>query len=158
MKKILAGVIVFALVTPWLAFGQGTSQKAAPSKSSSDEKELIKLEDGWSDAYVKADVAVLDRNDADDWTITGSDGSFSTKAQEIADLKSGDFKTTSFVHDERKVRVYGNAAVVTGRLTMKAQYKGKDVSGQYRWTNTWVKRSGHWQCVATHLSKIAEEK
>jgi len=158
MKKILAGLIVFALVTPWLAFGQGTSQKAASSKISSAEKELIKLEDGLYDAYVKADVALLDRMFADDWTITGSDGSFSTKAQEIAELKSGDLKVTSIAEDDRKVRVYGNAAVITGRITSKAQYKGKDASSENRYTATWVKRSGRWQCVAVHLSNIVETK
>jgi ketosteroid isomerase-like protein len=158
MKKILAGVIVIALVTPWFAFGQGTPQKAAPSKSSSAEKELVKLEVGWADAFLKADVAFLDRILADDYTDTDENGTVSTKAQDIADLKSGDIKFTSAINDEFKVRVYGNAAVVTGRLTMKAQYKGKDISGQYRWTDTWVKRAGHWQCVATGVSKIVEAK
>ena len=158
MNKILAGVIVFALVTPWLAFGQGTPRQAASSKSSSVEKELIKLEVGWADAFLKADVAFYDRILADDYMDTDEAGKVWTKAQDIEDLKSGDLKCTSSINDEFKVRVYGNAAVVTGRLTMKAQYKGKDISGQYRWTDTWVKRSGRWQCVATHLSKIAEAK
>ncbi len=158
MKKILAGVIVFALMTPWFAFGQGTPRQAASSESSSVEKELIKLEDGCNDAYVKVDVAFLDRILADDYTDTDQNGIVSTKTQDIADLKSGDFKLTSCVCDDYKVRVYGNAAVVTARLTMKAQYKGQDVSGAYRLTDTWVKRSGRWQCVATHLSKIAEAK
>ena len=76
-------------------------------------------------------MALLDRMLADDWMATGSHGSFSTKAQEIADLKSGDFKVTSLADDDRKVRVYANAAVVTGRVTLKAQYEGKDASGQY---------------------------
>jgi len=146
------------LVTPWLAFGQGTPRQAASSKSSSVEKELIKLEVGWADAFLKADVAFLDRILADDYTDTSEDGTVSTKTQDVADLKSGDLKVTSSVNDDIKVRVYGNAAVVTGRLTMKAQYKGKDISGQYRWTDTWVKRSGQWQCVATGVSKIAENK
>ncbi len=158
MKKILAGVIVIALVTPWLALGQGTPQKAAPSKSSSVEQELLKLEDGWNDAMVKADVAFLDRILADDYTFTDEEGTVSTKVQNIADQKSGDFKCTSATSDEYKVRIYGNAAVVTGRLTMKSLYKGKDSSGQFRWTDTWVKGTGGWQCVATHVSKIAEKK
>ncbi len=140
MKKILAGVIVFALMTPWFAFGQGTPRQAASSESSSVEKELIKLEDGCNDAYVKVDVAFLDRILADDYTDTDQNGIVSTKTQDIADLKSGDFKLTSCVCNDYKVRVYGNAAVVTARLTMKAQYKGQDVSGAYRLTDTWVKR------------------
>jgi hypothetical protein len=37
---------------------------------------------------------------------------------------------------------------------MTGQYKGKDISGQYRWTDVFVKRQGRWQVVATHASQI----
>ena len=158
MRRILAGVVVIALVTPWLLFGQAKPQPAAPSKNASVEQELIKLEDGWGDALVKCDVAFLDRILADDLANTDIEGSVSTKAQNLADLKSGDLKVTSAVADEYKVRVYGKAAVVTGRCTFKAQYKGKDISSQFRWTDTWVKGAGGWQCVASHESKIVEKK
>jgi ketosteroid isomerase-like protein len=158
MRRILAGVVVIALVTPWLLFGQAKPQPAAPSKNASVEQELIKLEEGWADASVKCDVAFLDRIFADDYMNTDTEGSVSTKAQEIANLKSGDLKVTSSVSDEYKVRVYGKAAVVTGRCTFKAQYKGKDSSSQFRWTDTWVKGAGGWQCVASHESKIVEKK
>jgi ketosteroid isomerase-like protein len=51
------------------------------------------------------------------------------------------------------VRAYGNAAVViTHYTTVKEQYKGKDISGSYRTIDTWVKRAGRWQCVATACS------
>ena len=145
-------------VTPWLLFGQATPQPAAPSKNASVEQQLIKLEDGWGDAMVKADVAFLDRILADDFVNTDIEGSVTNKAQDVADLKSGDLKVTSCVADDYKVRVYGNAAVVTGRCTFKAQFKGKDSSSEFRWTDTWVKRAGHWQCVASQQTKIAEKK
>jgi len=61
-------------------------------------------------------------------------------------------------NDDYKVRVYGKAAVVTYRETVKGQYKDKDISGQSRETDTWVKLAGRWQIVATHLSKIVEQK
>ncbi|MGA2281007.1 MAG: nuclear transport factor 2 family protein [Verrucomicrobiota bacterium] len=158
MRRILAGVVVIALVTPWLLFGQAKPQQAAPSKNASVEQELIKLEDGWGDALVKCDVAFLGRILADNYTDTDEEGTVTTKAQDIAGLKSGDFKCTSMAADDYKVRVYGNAAVITGRFTLKGQAKDRDVSGQYRFTDTWVKRAGQWQCVATHQSKIVEKK
>jgi hypothetical protein len=158
MRRILAGVVGIALVTPWLLFGQAKPQPAAPSKNASVEQELIKLEDGWADAAVKGDVAFYDRILADDYTETHSDGSVSTKAQDIVDLKSGDVKFASVANDDYKVRVYGKAAVVTYRETIKGHYKDEDISGLYRWTDTWVKGAGGWQCVATHESKIIEKK
>ena len=61
------------------------------------------------------------------------------------------------VPNDMKARVYGDAAVVTGGNTTKETIKGKDISGLYRWTDTWIKKAGRWQCVATHASKIAEK-
>jgi hypothetical protein len=158
MRRILAGVIGIALVTPCLLFGQAKPQQAAPSKSASVEQELIKLEEGWADAMVRVDVAFLDRILADDYMDTDWEGTVTPKAQFIADLKSGDLKFTSMANDDYKVRVYGKAAVVTYRETIKGQYKDKDISGLIRETDTWVKGAGGWRCVASHESKIVEQK
>jgi ketosteroid isomerase-like protein len=61
------------------------------------------------------------------------------------------------VSDDMKVRIYGDAAVVTGRNTTKETLNGKDTSGQERWTDTWIKKAGRWQCVATHSSNIVQK-
>jgi hypothetical protein len=38
-----------------------------------------------------------------------------------------------------QVRIYGKAAVITGRSTIKAKVKGQDVSGEYHFTHVWIK-------------------
>ena len=129
----------------------------ARTQAAGVEQELIKLENGWADAAVKVDLAFFGRILSDDYMFTGPDGTISTKAQTIASLKSGEQVYTSAVSDEMKVRVYGDAAVVTGRWTSKEMLKGKDMSGQYRWTDTWVKLAGRWRCVAGHASKIPQK-
>jgi len=144
--------MVFAVSVVVLAFGIAIF---AQQKSGSVEQALLKLEQNWTNANVKADVAFLDRILADDYTWTDNDGVLWTKAQNLAAIKSGELKIPSMVTDDMKVRIYGDAAVVTGRNTAKATLKGKDVSGQERWTDTWIKRDGRWRCVATHSSKIA---
>lgn len=155
MKRALAAVALLTWVVPCLVWGQASPQKAAPAKSVSVQQQLIKLEQEWANAYVTRDIQTLNRVMADDHIYTDQDGTLLTKAQDLEEVKTGVFVATSFVSDDIKVRVYGDAAVVTGRNTIKAQYKGKDASGQWRWTDTWIKRGGVWQCVATHSSKIA---
>jgi ketosteroid isomerase-like protein len=135
-----------------LVFGVGS---LAQQKSGSVEQELMKLEQDWTNANVKADVAFLDRILADDWTAADQDGTVYNKTQFLTSMKSGEDVISSLVTDDMKVRVYGDTAVVTGRNTGKETLKGKDISGQYRWTDTWVKKAGRWQCVASHWSKIA---
>lgn len=157
MKRLLAGVAAAALLTPWLVFGQAQPQKTTPSRNAKVEQQLIKLEDACNDALIKGDVAFFDRIDADDLACTDDEGTLTGKARWIEDMKSGKVKLTSLVNDDYKVRVYGKAAVVTYRCIMKGQW-GKDISGQYRETDTWVKLAGRWQCVAIHTSKIVEQK
>jgi len=123
----------------------------------SAEQELIKLEKEWGDAEVRRDVAFFDRILSDDYMFTDPEGIVWTKAQYIANLKSGDLMVISSVLDETKVNIYGDSAVCFGRASGRAQLKGKDISSQYRFTDTWVKRAGRWQCVADHSSVIAQK-
>ncbi len=153
MKRIAIAVCVVVLVMAVAAWAQAPVQP----KSGTVEEELIKLEKEWADALVKHDLAFLDTILADDYMSTDSEGTVGNKAQEIATLKSGDYVLVSTVLDNIKVHVYGDAAVYFGRSTDKAQLKGKDISGQYQWTDTWVKRDGRWRCVASHGSRIAQE-
>ena len=156
MKAILATVaLLFAVACPLL--GQAKPQTAAPAKGTSAEQELTKLTNDWNAAMAKRDVAALERILSDDWISCDEEG-VGTKAQFLADLKSGDYALSSTVVHEMNVRAYGNAAVViTHYTTVKEQYKGKDISGSYRTIDTWVRRGGRWQCVATAGSKIAQK-
>jgi ketosteroid isomerase-like protein len=151
MKRILfVGAALAAVV-----FAAGLSL-AEEKKQSSDEKILAQLEQQWADALVKRDQAVIDRITAPDWMLTDPEGNLTTKAQADTDLKSGTVAFESFKTDELKVRVFGDTAVVHGLETEKSKYKDKDTSGQYRFTDTFVKREGRWQCVATHVTRVAK--
>ena len=147
----LAVVVVLGVATSSKALGQ------AKPKGSPVEQALIKLENDWNDASVKRDVVVLGRILADDYIFTDPDGVMFTKTQTLEMLKSGEDVVTSAVSTDMKVRVYKNAAIVTGHYTAKEQLKGQDISGTHAYTDTWVKRSGSWQCVATHSSRLAQK-
>jgi ketosteroid isomerase-like protein len=119
------------------------------------EQQLKKLEIQWADAGVKKDLAAIDRLLADDFITTDPEGEVFSKAEEIAFLKSGEDVVSSAALSDIKVRVYGDAAVVTYLYKAKETFKGRDISGTQRWTDTWVKRGGSWECVASHGSKVA---
>jgi len=152
MKQWLV-LTVAVLVAFSAALGQTQGKKPAVG---SVESVLMQMERDWAQAYVKMDLTALDRIEAAELAFTDSQGAVTDKAQDLAETKSGVWKAQSVSADELKVRVFGNAAVVTGRDTLKgAQYKGKDISGQYRFTDVFVQRDGRWQAVASHSSKIA---
>jgi ketosteroid isomerase-like protein len=147
MKNLLA-IGLMCLLCFSLAIGQESS------KARSTEDQITKLEKAWAQALVKNDAAALDQYEADDIVNTDPGGRVNDKAQDKKDLSSGDVKFESLDIKDIKVRVYGNAAVATGTNDVKASTKGQDVSGAYRFTDTWVKRNGKWQCVASQVTKI----
>jgi ketosteroid isomerase-like protein len=127
------------------------------TETASVEQELITLEKRWNDSWVKRDPAFLDRILADDYIETDPDGDMATKAEELALVRSTETTITAVMADDFMVRVYGDAAVVTFRLTFKKPVDGKEMTGQERFTDTWIKRDGRWQCVAVHYSRIAQK-
>ena len=78
------------------------------------------------------------------------------KAEQIASWKAGDYHFSAFDSDDLRIRLYGEAAVATGRIVEKGEMKGRDISGRHRFTRVFVKRQGRWQMVATQVTPIAE--
>ena len=116
---------------------------------------LLQLERDWEQANVKNDTAALERILAPEFVSTDSDGRLTTRAEGFARRKSGEVKFTAFTQDDYKVQVIGDTAIVTGRSAIKGIRDGKELSGQERWTDVFVRRNGRWQAVATHSSRIA---
>jgi ketosteroid isomerase-like protein len=141
-------LVVFVLLTMALTvFGQ-----AKPAASV--EQTLLQMERDWTEAGLKKDIAAMDRIMASEWVGTDFEGKMFTKAQVLADLKSGASATQSVNLGEMKVRVLGNTAIVTGSDTEKSTYKGKDTSGKYVWTDVFMERNGRWQAVASQSTKV----
>lgn len=118
-----------------------------------DELALLQIEKEGADAGVKGDAAWLDRTLSDSY-VGNDDGEAITKAQVLANVKRGIFKTESILHKELKALVFGESAVVHGLTTVKGTVRGKDASGEYRWTDIFEKRDGRWHCVGGYSRKV----
>ena len=152
---------LYAKVAGWnqnsLPYALVRARALKQNASATTEKELIAVENQWTAAVVKADVPTLESLFADEYLAIDPAGAVFTKAQDIANVKSGTFKVTDFKLDELKVRAHGEMAVVTGRNTIKGAYQGKDISGGYRFTDTFVKRAGRWQVLTTQSAAVAPQ-
>ena len=145
-------VITMALMS--FAFGQSTTQQE--SKDSKTEKEVRQMIGKYRTALLQRDIATLEKIWADDYVFVNASGDVLTKAQRLANAKSGATTLDSIREEENiTVRVYENSAVATSRVTIKGQYSGQPTSGQYRSTHVWVKDSEGWQLVSNQLTALS---
>ena len=131
---------------------------AATPPGSAEEQAIVQMEKDWTEAAMKHNASPIEHIVADDWAGINWDGSKGTKAQIIADIKSGTYKIDSVSFDPITVRFFGDTAVAVGGDTEKSQYKGKDSSGHYLWTDVYVKRNGRWQAVASQNARFETGK
>jgi ketosteroid isomerase-like protein len=146
MKRSIPFILLAAMAVSLVSGQTENNQGKAKSGKSSVEEEFKQIENQWAEADKNKDAAALGRLLADDWTYLGPVG-IETKAQHLAGLKTGADKLESITLIEMKVRVFENTAVVTGREHEKSTNSGKDTSGDYLWTDVFVKRQGHWLAV-----------
>ena len=145
--KLRSALAILIAMTASLAVAQeATTQGKTASDTASLQQMFTRMENEWAKADNTKDTKVLDRILADDWTYLGATG-IQTKAQHLADLKSGggglEFETLADI----KVRVFGDTAVVSGSAEQRSSNKQNDTSGHYVWTDVFVKRHGRWQAV-----------
>ncbi|HYM23094.1 MAG TPA: nuclear transport factor 2 family protein [Vicinamibacterales bacterium] len=131
-----------------------TAAVGAQRSTPAVEREIRALEDQWNDARAHADVAALDRLLADGWTVVHGDGTMNTKAEYLADLKSGARKFNGGVTvGNFAVRVYGDTAVASGTSESTVTINGKPQGGSLRFTRVYVRRDGRWVMIATHATQ-----
>ena len=145
MKRFV-GVALIGLVVAALSSAQTPG---------STEQELKTLESDWKGAVVKRDNATLQRLYADDYLSTDSEGAVWNKADDIDIDTNGLFRLESFKLADLNVRVYGDVALVTGHLSLTGTSDQRELSGQFRFTDVFVKRIGRWQVVSSQLTPIA---
>jgi hypothetical protein len=120
-----------------------------------DERELRELEERTHEAFLRGDGGALDRVLAEAFISTGSDGTIATKADYIAENTHG-LTFDSIVTDDLQVRLFGDAAVTLGRVTMAGSAGDTRFDATYGFTATYVRLDGRWQLVAEHVNLLEE--
>ena len=113
-------------------------------------KYITDMERKWAEGVCK-DNGVVAELLADDFQGTSTKGAHFTKADELKDEKSARTAHDCGL-DEAKVHYFGdNMAVVYGREHAIGKDKEHPEAKVCQvWTDTWLKRNGKWQIVASH--------
>ena len=121
------------------------SPGAAQAPSATDQT-VLELDRALIDALFKKDRTTFEPLLADDYVYIHSNGTVANRQEEIAQTMASDVKWTASNLSGLKIRVYGDAAIITGTLTHTGSAKGY-VGGARLVTHLWVKRNGRWQTV-----------
>jgi ketosteroid isomerase-like protein len=117
-------------------------------------QELVEVAHAWDRAMTANDAAAIGRFMADDWIIVGSDGSVTDRAAFLGLVESGIVSHDVMTSENIRVRVYGDAAVVTADGVSAGKYHGQPFREVERASSVFVRQSGTWRCVLTHLSRL----
>ena len=151
-SRRFAAIIVAAMMA---VSSRVMAQQAA--RQNSAERELFRLENEWAQAVVKRDAAILHRMTAPRWVYSDETGVMEREAG-IKAFTTGTDTVRDASNERMRALVYDNSAVVLGVLVMKGSGASGPFTNRYRYTDSWVKLDGRWQCIASQDYLIPQRK
>jgi hypothetical protein len=138
----------------------GTAQTTVQNSSgSATEQELIRIAQELYDAVPSGDKAVWEKYVADDVIYTDENWRILTKKQLLDSLTplpkgySGSIRVANV-----QSRINGDSAVLSYRALEEEYIFGQKLSPIYLVTDTYFKRNGRWQMIASHVIVLPGER
>lgn len=132
-----------------------------PRTSPEDEPvhtQLIAHAKDWAEAIVSNDATRIGSFMADEWVIVSESG-VSAREQFLSLVESGELTHSAMTSvGQPRIRVYGDTAVFTGRVTNTAHYLGQRFDADEWTTDVFVNRNGRWLCVLSHTTTAAPDR
>ena len=126
------------------------------SLAQGDETKIIALENLWNQMQLNHDADAMGKLLDEDFVLTDYDGAVMSKAQFLDSIRDMSYHLTVEASEDMKLHRHGDTVVITGATHEKGTYKGKPYQHQGRFTDTWMKKKGHWLCIASQLSLVSK--
>jgi hypothetical protein len=161
----LAAIVVLGSIAIATAGAFALDREAdKPAPPSDAKREILALSHAWKRAIVDGDVGTMDRLLAYELVGTDPEGWIWDKTKYLDHVKRRAFQVVAVDLKDIRIQVYGDAAVETG-IGVGHYDRAKPpwiaARGHIadRFTRTWIKRHGSWQCVAfqTTVTERAED-
>jgi ketosteroid isomerase-like protein len=136
--------------------GKKTSSIRKAGGSGGAEQALEKKAHEYAEALTKHDVEALNEIWSTDYTFVNPRGELLSKAQRMANIKSGTTEFQTMSPQKERLHVKGNFAVEVGRIVVEGEYNGHESSGEYRYTTVWIKMQKRWRMLANQITLIAK--
>ena len=127
-----------------------------PIDTAAIELELKRIENDYPRVLKEKDANAVDQIEADDLVIIYTDGGVGSKTEDVTGIREGNMSADSWEVTDLQVKVLDkDAALVTGRSIVKGgkqkapNGKTVDISGEYRFIDTFARRNGKWKLVGS---------
>jgi ketosteroid isomerase-like protein len=140
MEKVTAG---------W----QGAAMPIEDNTNQNDEQQILTLHEAGDRALMSADLAMLAQIFADDYVQYDEAGQAFTKQDVLNNFRTGAIRYPSIVSTGRKIRLFGDMAVVHGSESDEVEVKGKRFAVRYVYLDVLRKCDGQWKLVASQLAR-----
>lgn len=114
-------------------------------KASKDQ--IVALEVRLLEAMKNSDIDALDELLHDDLLFVIPTGQTVTKQMDLANLQSGNLKIEEISSSEQEIRVIHDDAIVSVVISLKGNYLGNPIAGQFKYIRTWKLFNGSWKVI-----------
>ena len=134
---------------PWfdLVFRPHSSGNDVNASVESDATIVARLDTEYQAAVKKNDAATMERLLADDFVLVTGSGRTHTKSDLLQEARSGRIIYERQEDTAQKVRVWGDAAVITAKLWEKGTENGKPFDYTVWFSDTYVRTATGWRYV-----------
>jgi len=134
---------------PWfdLVFLPHSSRDGVNSPADRDAMIVARLDTEYQAAVKKNDAATMDRLLADDFVLVTGSGKIYTKSDLLEEARGGRVIYERQEDTAQKVRVWGDAAVITAKLWEKGTENGEAFDYTLWFTDTYVRTATGWRYV-----------
>jgi ketosteroid isomerase-like protein len=109
----------------------------------------------YTEALLKNDIETLDKLWGEDLIFIDSRGRVQTKPQRMADIRSGANTFKAIELQDTFTKSSGNHVLLFTRGILRAQYGGKDTTGEYRIQVALSRQGQDWHIHAIQMTPIA---
>ena len=131
---------------------------AAERGAAITEAELVRRTQELYDAVVPGNQAPWKKYFADDSIFSDEKGRTMDKPKLVADITPMAAGYSGAIKIEQvQSRIYNNVAILSYDANEKETIFGQDLSARYHVTDTWLRRDGNWQIIASQAHRYYED-
>ncbi len=131
-------------------------RKDADTPAPADPNPLLtRLETSWAAAVMTNNPDEIGRFLAAGFLFVGAGGILQTREQHLDDFRTGRLKVTSVQIKDTQLIVWDGSAVASTLTSVAGKLGERDITGDYRFMDTWQYQGRQWLAVARQQTKVA---